>query len=90
MMTRLEELRLLCKWTSFFYNRYDGTWCKAFSDQDMNCFRKLRGWKKVVIKGHLSEVHTNELLGCMEKPPIDFTGSRHPRLVVPRSKFSGC
>lgn len=56
----------------------------------MNRFRKLKGLKKVVIEGDLEEAYATGLLGYMEKPPIDFTSSIQPRLVVPGSNCSAC
>ena len=78
-MKFLEELRLSCKRTVGLHDTYE----------DMDCFRKLKGLKKVVIEGDFNEAYVAELRNEMNKPPIDWT-TQQWRKTVPRSLCSHC
>ena len=91
MMKCLEELRLLCKRASFFHLRSDQViWYKTFDDDDMHCFRKLKGLEKISIEGDLHEAYADELLADMKKPPIDLSSSRQRIRVIQRSICDAC
>ena len=51
----------------------------------MGCFRKLKGLKKVLIKGDLKEEYVTNLLRYMNKPPVDWTTTGPMISIVPKS-----
>ena len=50
-MRFLEELRLSCKWITCLEDKLSSSWSQAISNNNMECFRKLKGLKKFVIEG---------------------------------------
>lgn len=80
-MTFLEELHLSCKRIKIVGRTYDVAGfftdkdTPLFPDQTMDCFRKLKGLKKIVIEGDLGETYVAGLLKCMNKPAVDLTAA---------------
>lgn len=76
-MRFLEELRLSCKRTTFVFRKVDhlgfAILVKApiFPNSTMDCFRALRGLKKVVIEGDLGDDYVASLLEDMNKPSVN-------------------
>lgn len=50
-MKSLEELRLSCKWITCLEDKVSSSWSQNISNNDMDCFRKIKGLKKIVIEG---------------------------------------
>ncbi len=89
MMKFLEELRLSCKRATGLHDTYEMHYFKVFCEKRLDCFRKLKGLKKVFIEGDLEEAYVAELLNEMNKPPIDFI-DRQGRETVRKSQCHIC
>lgn len=88
-MDFLEELSLSCNRATGLLDTYEMHYFKVFGDDRMDCFRKLKGLKRVVIEGDLDQLYVAELLNEMNKPPIDFT-TRRWRKTILKSQCSIC
>ena len=91
-MKFLEQLHLSCKRTTYVIRPRDHTGfaIPIFPANTMDCFRKLRGLKKIVIEGDLGEKYVASLLKYMNKPPVNLSTTARMIGVVDKSHCRTC
>ena len=90
-MKSLEEIHISCKRVTVS-NRSSTTKgdMLLFPDSTMDCFRKLKGLKKITIDGDLDGAYIDDLLTYMRKIPFDWRTSCGRVRYVPRSRCLAC
>ena len=95
-MRFLEELHLSCRRATLLKCTLDDAGFAIhedtllFPDSTMDCFRKLKGLKKVVVEGDLGGEYVAGLLRYMNKPHVDLTTTGSLVGVVRRSHCKAC